>query len=813
MANYNVDIAVGIKNALALKKFNKDVKETSLVVKGLNEGIRKGSNAYEKSLRTLSKSLQKTKVNINNAAVGTDAFRKSALDLVRAEKSLNKELELQNKLLEQLRKNEDQFGVAQSSSSNRVRRNVAESRRSRISSKFKTLDTSTPSIDLRNRVRENIRQSRISRFGSGFADFNQNFEQRIAQRNQAEFQRNQIEIKNRLRRNINQSKFGRFGSGFADFSQTVDSNIAAQNQRAIKTNVLRNIRESQRSRIGAGFRSLSLSGQTSPVGEKIARALENEKKLVKEVEAIRGRASKKREANTKRQLALEKRSNAFVKKAIKEETALRKKAEKEANQLAAKRRERRRRLGSTASSAIIGGAFPLLFGQTGAAAVGGGIGGAAGGLIGGQFGFALSILGTAIGSAIDKNEKFNKSLAALNVQFTATSGGSQVLAADIDRLAKRLNVTKEEAIAALSAFKEFGSSSIAKSLVGIFGTNAGAFDTLAATNRQAALAQQIFQARKDIGNQTAKQLLQQNLINDASVIELALAEAKAKAANDRLIAEAKIVTLQDRILAGAASDGFNFVDPSIFGQERAQKIQKEFEEGRNKRIKDFKEALEQVRQMLGLVNEANGQFGQSGVLAFSAINDKVKDLQDEIKALQNPIRQAIALSDTIGTSFEESFKGVIKGTMTVADAFRNMLNKIADYFLDTAARMMANQLQQGILGLFSNLFSPAPLGDVQGEFMPSRPQFRGAKAEGGPVKGGSSYLVGERGPEMFSPGVSGMITPNHALGRSTNIVVNVDASGSNVEGDENEGRALGIALSAAIETELIKQKRPGGLLA
>ena len=150
-----------------------------------------------------------------------------------------------------------------------------------------------------------------------------------------------------------------------------------------------------------------------------------------------------------------------------------------------------------ASSAIIGGAFPLLFGQTGAAAVGGGIGGAAGGLIGGQFGFALSIVGTAIGSAVDKNEKFNKSLAALNVQFTATSGGTQILASDVDRLAKRLSVTKEEAIAALSAFREFGSGSIAKSLVGIFGTDAGAFDTLAATNRQAALAQQIFDARKE----------------------------------------------------------------------------------------------------------------------------------------------------------------------------------------------------------------------------------------------------------------------------------------------------------------------------
>ena len=50
-------------------------------------------------------------------------------------------------------------------------------------------------------------------------------------------------------------------------------------------------------------------------------------------------------------------------------------------------------------------------------------------------------------------------------------------------------------------------------------------------------------------------------------------------------------------------------------------------------------------------------------------------------------------------------------------------------------------------------------------------------------------------------------------GGSTSIVVNVDASGSSVEGDEQEGQALGLALSAAIETELIKQKRPGGLLA
>lgn len=54
-----------------------------------------------------------------------------------------------------------------------------------------------------------------------------------------------------------------------------------------------------------------------------------------------------------------------------------------------------------ASNAIIGGAFPLLFGQGAGASVGGGLGGALGGLVGGQFGFGLSLVGTAIGQTFD----------------------------------------------------------------------------------------------------------------------------------------------------------------------------------------------------------------------------------------------------------------------------------------------------------------------------------------------------------------------------------------------------------------------------
>lgn len=40
----------------------------------------------------------------------------------------------------------------------------------------------------------------------------------------------------------------------------------------------------------------------------------------------------------------------------------------------------------------------------------------------------------------------------------------------------------------------------------------------------------------------------------------------------------------------------------------------------------------------------------------------------------------------------------------------------------------------------------------------------GARATGGPVTGGTSYMVGERGPEVFVPSVSGSIVPNNQLG-------------------------------------------------
>jgi hypothetical protein len=69
------------------------------------------------------------------------------------------------------------------------------------------------------------------------------------------------------------------------------------------------------------------------------------------------------------------------------------------------------------------------------------------------------------------------------------------------------------------------------------------------------------------------------------------------------------------------------------------------------------------------------------------------------------------------------------------------------------------------------------------------------RAVGGPVSAMSSYMVGERGPELFTPGAGGFITPNNRLGggSSTNINITVNAGmGAN-------GAQLGQEIVSAIK--------------
>ena len=214
------------------------------------------------------------------------------------------------------------------------------------------------------------------------------------------------------------------------------------------------------------------------------------------------------------------------------------------------------------------------------------------------------------------------------------------------------------------------------------------------------------------------------------------------------------------------------------------------------------------------------------------IQERTGALEDEMKALIDSGNIAITIASGIGDAFSTSFKGIIDGSMSAREALAGFFQSVADQFLDMAAQIIAKWIQMTILNSILPLFTGGSLlGGGGGGFGGSNAfgtfdagggfayggglNLLPGRASGGPVSGGQMYMVGERGPELFVPGRSGTIVPNEKMagGGDVNVVVNVDAKGTSVEGDENEGKQLGRLISAAVQSELIKQQRPGGLLA
>jgi len=211
-------------------------------------------------------------------------------------------------------------------------------------------------------------------------------------------------------------------------------------------------------------------------------------------------------------------------------------------------------------------------------------------------------------------------------------------------------------------------------------------------------------------------------------------------------------------------------------------------------------------------------------LTGGVTGEQIGLLKTELEELVKVENQVIQAAKSIGDAFGTSLKGVITGTITAQEALANFFQSVADHFADMAAQMISKWLQMQILGLAQSLLPggstifPRGVDNFSSFFSAGGPSFSagafgGARAAGGPVASGSTYMVGERGPELFVPRSSGTIVPNHALSGTTNVVVNVDASGSTVQGDSPNANQLGRVISAAVQAELVKQQRPGGLLA
>ena len=733
MANYNVDIVVAIKGNEKLTRFKNTTSKLSLEIKQLNKFLKVfqlGGDGAVRSFNSLNNVLATAKQNFNAVASGTKLQEKAARQLIVAEKELNAELKQREALLQRL-------------------------------------STAPLPLPGTGRGRDRSPQS--------FKD------------------RNMTGKRSSLV--PGQSLFGQ--------SVTVAGGASGRSRQ-----ILQEEQALQEALARMDQRDMKLTGQSVNIEDRLKQALAkqtaNRKKAELEVAKIRERATKKIEQKEKKLIELRKKSETLVSQ---DRIAKRGRIAPnvptigslaggfnlrsqfaEGGAFAATRGQRVR---GALSSGLIGGGFPLLFGQGGIGAAGGGIGGVAGGALGGGFGFGLSIAGTAIAQQIQQTLDFRKSIRELNKEMQEMGINSNISGSAVRNLGKSLGITKEEAVKALQEFKRFGNDAVL--IAKKFGGDFGRFDALTQANTVESALSAIRKINKDL------------TLEDELKFVLSVQRKGVEATINDIITD----TLEKQKELDTAGFG-----QGVGGRKRSKVLEREREQ-----TKEINSENAELIEKLTTIRDLNTEIRIANEEASFSIVKGLQDVNSEIRRLNSAQFQVVELSKVLGASFQESFKGIIRGTMSVGDAFRNMFMRIADHFLDMAAQMMAAQISRGFLGLFANAFGGGIGGggvnlDEMSQFVNTGAEVTMSSfANGGRPPVGRPSIVGERGAELFVPDRAGTIIPNHELGGSTNIVVNVDASGSNVEGDEEEGRALGIALSAAIETELIKQKRPGGLLA
>jgi phage-related protein len=153
--------------------------------------------------------------------------------------------------------------------------------------------------------------------------------------------------------------------------------------------------------------------------------------------------------------------------------------------------------------------------------------------------------------------------------------------------------------------------------------------------------------------------------------------------------------------------------------------------------------------------------------AWDKIKDAVNDNSADLAPLLSLFKSVAGfvrdnLAPAIGTVLKFAFEvigtviaGLITGVGNLVGFFDNLINKVKSFI----QLVKDNPIVSGISGLIDRVFG-------------------GGKAAGGMVAGGTSYLVGERGPEIFTPSGSGNIIPNHKLGGGGGSVYNITVNGA-----------------------------------
>ena len=234
--------------------------------------------------------------------------------------------------------------------------------------------------------------------------------------------------------------------------------------------------------------------------------------------------------------------------------------------------------------------------------------------------------------------------------------------------------------------------------------------------------------------------------------------------------------------------------------------------GLKEKVNDIKDAVIEYSEVeKGVTNEVQTQLDAKNniVKTNGEIKKGVEDLTEAEKKAKEEAEKLKEKFKSIGESVRNdlvnNLTDAITGAKSFGDALKNVLGNLKKQLIQLA-------LNKAIQGIGKSL----GLGGKGGFFSGL---FGGGKERGGRVSAGGAFVVGERGPEILQMGSKGgNIIPNSQIGKGsggiTNVVtVNVDANQTNVSGNNADANQLGQQIAVAIQTEIIKQKRAGGLLA
>ncbi|WP_210415334.1 hypothetical protein [Leptospira fluminis] len=232
--------------------------------------------------------------------------------------------------------------------------------------------------------------------------------------------------------------------------------------------------------------------------------------------------------------------------------------------------------------------------------------------------------------------------------------------------------------------------------------------------------------------------------------------------------------------------------------------------------KDGAERLENA--FVALVSLTNAFTGPVITTAF-AVRDLILWLKGGESAIGNFFGPFADFKNNVINSFmaginwiKNAFNNLVNFFRTYGRLIITLLFPIAGIFLyfdqiKTAFislfAWISKQFAGGVFSKLASIINMIEFGDS------SRPP---GKASGGPVSAGKTYLVGERGPELFSPGSSGKILPNGTFGGSNSIVIQsvVGTLTVNVSGPAAAGQEIKDAVLKALD-ELSQDVLPARL--